>query len=146
MYRQSEKNLLSSNISYMSSQYGELRPTSRWDRFVSLGHPCTFQLVSRLGSVTARHSSSGCQPNFAALNRGRHLCSAGRPSGWALAHILVLLHMLVGIPFYWCYVVEYSNWSVVLWFFRKSTYFKCWLYSCEFCSSVWKLGSDRFEG
>ena len=26
-----------------------------------------------------------------ALNRGRHLCSAGRPSGWALAHILVEL-------------------------------------------------------
>ena len=35
-------------------------------------------------------SSSGRQPNFAALNRGRHLCLAGRPSGWALAHILVL--------------------------------------------------------
>ena len=35
-------------------------------------------------------SSSGRQPNFAALNRGRHLCSAGRPSRWALAHILVL--------------------------------------------------------
>jgi len=34
-------------------------------------------------------SSSG-RPNFAALNRWRHLCSAGRPSGWALAHILVL--------------------------------------------------------
>jgi len=31
------------------------------------------------------------QPNFAALNRGRHLCSAGRPSRWALAHILVLV-------------------------------------------------------
>jgi len=28
-----------------------------------LGHPCKFQLVSRLGSVTARHSSSGRQPN-----------------------------------------------------------------------------------
>jgi len=27
---------------------------------------------------------------FGALNRGRHLCSAGRPSGWALAHILVV--------------------------------------------------------
>jgi len=26
----------------------------------------------------------------AALNRGRHLYSAGRPSRWALAHILVL--------------------------------------------------------
>jgi len=74
---------------YMSSQYGELRSTSGWDRFVSLGHPCKFQLVSRLGSVTAWHSSSGRQPNFAALNRGHHLCSAGRPSRWALAHILV---------------------------------------------------------
>ena len=35
-------------------------------------------------------SSSGRQPNFAALNRGRHLCSAGRPSRWALVHILML--------------------------------------------------------
>jgi len=26
----------------------------------------------------------------AALNRGRHLCSAGRPPRWALAHILVV--------------------------------------------------------
>jgi len=43
----------------------------------------------RLGSVTARHSSGGHQPNFAALNRERHLYSAGRPSHWALAHILV---------------------------------------------------------
>ena len=42
-------------VLYMSSQYGELRPTSGWDRFVSLGHPTKFQLVSRLGSVTARH-------------------------------------------------------------------------------------------
>ena len=39
----------------MCSQYGELRPTSGWDRFISLGHPTKFQLVSRLGSVTARH-------------------------------------------------------------------------------------------
>ena len=31
----------------------------------------------------------GRQPNFAALNRGRHLYSAGWPSRWALAHILV---------------------------------------------------------
>ena len=29
-------------------------------------------------------SSSGRQPNFAALNTGRHLCLAGRPSRWAL--------------------------------------------------------------
>jgi len=34
-------------------------------------------------------SSSGHHLNFVALNKGRHLCSAGRPSRWALAHILV---------------------------------------------------------
>ena len=74
---------------HMSAQYGELRLTSGWDLLASLGHPCKFQRVSRFGSVTARHFGSGRQPNFAALNRGRHLCSAGRPSGWSLAHILV---------------------------------------------------------
>jgi len=58
----------------MSSQYGELRPTSGSYQF---------------GSVTAPHFTSGCQPYFAALNRGRHLCLAGWPSRWALAHILV---------------------------------------------------------
>jgi len=55
------------------------------------GHPCKFQRLARLGSVTARHSSSGRQPNFAALNRGRHLYSAGGPPRWALAHILVYI-------------------------------------------------------
>jgi len=57
----------------MSLQYRELRPTNSWDRLAGLGHPVLFQWVSRLGSVTARQSSSGCQPNFAVLNRGRHL-------------------------------------------------------------------------
>jgi len=74
---------------HMSPQYGELRLTSGWDRFGSLRHPSYFQRLPRLGSVTARQSSSKRQPNFAALNRGRHLCLAGRPSRWALAHILV---------------------------------------------------------
>ena len=32
-------------------------------------------------------SSSGRQPISAALNRGCHLCLAGPPSRWALAHI-----------------------------------------------------------
>ena len=57
----------------------------------SLGQPSKFQRVSRLGSVTARHCSSGRQQHFAALNRGRNLYSAGRPSRWALAHILVFV-------------------------------------------------------
>jgi len=75
----------------MTLQYGELRPTSSWDRFVSLGHPSKFQRVSRLGSVTARHSSSGRQPNFAVWNRRRHLYLPGWPSCWASAHILVVI-------------------------------------------------------
>jgi len=76
-------------LPHMSSQYGELRPTNGWARFPSLGHPCKFQRVLRISSVTARHTNSGRQPNFAALNRGRHLYSAGKPSRWAFAHILV---------------------------------------------------------
>ena len=76
-------------LPHMSPQYGELRPTSGWDQFVSLEQPYEFQWVSRYGSVTAQYSSSGRQPNFAALNRGCHRYSAGRPSRWALAHILV---------------------------------------------------------
>jgi len=91
----------------MSLQYGELWPTNGWDRLPGLGHLIIFQRVSRLGSVTARQSSSGRQPNFAALNRGRHLCSAGQPSRWALAHILVCISstavMLTNCP-------EWSSW------------------------------------
>jgi len=79
---------------WLSSQYGELRPTNGWDLFGSLEHPSKFQRVSRLGSVTVRHSTSGRQANFAALNRGRHLYSARRPSRWALAHILFLSFFL----------------------------------------------------
>jgi len=60
---------------------------------VSLEHPSKFQRPSRLGSITARHSSSGREPNCAALNRRRHLYLAGRPSRWPLPHILVLFYI-----------------------------------------------------
>ena len=52
-------------------------------------------------------SSSGRQPNFGALNRGHHLCSAGRPSGWALAHILVCTH-LQGLSRTWPFVKTFE--------------------------------------
>ena len=64
------------------------------DLLASLGYPCKFQQFSRLGSVTAGRSGSGRQPNFAALKRGCHLYSAGRPSRWALAHILVFVEIV----------------------------------------------------
>jgi len=50
---------------------------------------------SYIGTVSARHSSSGRQPNFAALNRGCHLYLAGRPPHWALAHILVIIYYMI---------------------------------------------------
>jgi len=61
---------------HMSSQYGELRPTSGWNRLVSLGHPNKFQRVSRLGFVTAATLLNGSQPNFA---RCLVVSWAGRP-------------------------------------------------------------------
>ena len=91
------KNLLNGNISPTSLKYGELQLTSSWDRFVSLGHLSYFQCVSCLGNVTARHSSSGRQRNFAALDRGHHQYLAGRPSCWALAHILFIKNVLIRI-------------------------------------------------
>ena len=73
----------------MSPQYGELRPTSGWDRFVSLGHPGNFNGFRVLTALLHGTLVVGVSQT-AALNRGRHLYSAGRPSRWALAHILVI--------------------------------------------------------
>jgi len=81
-----EKSVKQQFLPHMFSEYGELRPTSGRDRFASLGHPSYFPRVSCLGSVTARHCSRGASVK---LYRGRHLYSTGRPSRWALAHILV---------------------------------------------------------
>ena len=87
------KNWLNSNTSSTCPgnmvNFGLLMAEIRWRVWGTPANFNGFQWVSRLGSVTARQSSSGHQPNFAALNRGRHLYSAGRPSRWVLAHILV---------------------------------------------------------
>ena len=91
-----KKNFLSSNIwvylPHMSLQYSELRPTNGWDLLASLGAPLQMSTGFASWHVTARHFSSGRQPNFAALNIERHLYSAGQPSRWLLAHILVYVY------------------------------------------------------
>ena len=89
MYRQSEENLLNSNnLSTCPDNMVNFGPLTAE---IGSGVWGTVQISTGFASwqryCTA--SSSGRQPNFWALNRGRHLCSAGRPSGWALAHILV---------------------------------------------------------
>jgi len=84
------KNLVNSNARHMSSQYSELRPTSGWDLLASLGHPTAFQQVSRLGSVTARHSSSRRQSNCGVEQRA--------PPIFGMAAItLGILHWLIAL-------------------------------------------------
>ena len=77
----------------MSPQYGELRHTSGWDRFTSLGYPCKFQLVSSLGSITARHLVVGVSQT---LRRWTEGATYIRPSRWALAHISSLCMKYIG--------------------------------------------------
>jgi len=48
----------------MSSQYGELRPLAAEIFSLVWGTPNKFQLVSRLGSVTARHVVVGVSQNL----------------------------------------------------------------------------------
>jgi len=89
MYRQSENNLFVKHqyLIYMYPQYGELRPTIAAE-IVSLvwstpGNFNGFRVLAALLHSTVVVGVS----QTAALNRGRHLYLAGRPSLWALAHI-----------------------------------------------------------
>jgi len=67
---------------------------------LSICHTCALWLIQR---TYRRYFIAHERANFAALNRGRHVCSAGRPSRWALAYILVVSVLLCdfsknGIP------------------------------------------------
>jgi len=76
---------------------------------------CFLQVLrAPIGSITAQQSSSGREPNFAALSTGCHLYSAVQPSHWALTHILVMAalwnragHYIFALwfvlsSFFWC--------------------------------------------
>ena len=84
------KNLLNSNISSTCpdnmANFGPLAAEIGSGVWGTSANFNGFRVLAAL-----RHSSSGRRPNFAVLNRGRHLYSAGRPSRWALAHTLVLI-------------------------------------------------------
>jgi len=94
MYRQLEKNLLNSNVSstcpHNMVNFGLVAAEICWRVW---GNPANFNGFHVLAAlVHGTYSSSGCQPNFAALKKGRHLHLAGQPSRWALAHISSLLY------------------------------------------------------
>ena len=86
-----KNNLLSSNISstclHNVAKFGSLAA-----EIVSLvwGTPGNFNGFRVLAALLHGTLEVGVSQT-AALNRGHHLCSAGRPSRWALAHILVMV-------------------------------------------------------
>ena len=87
MYRQSEKKLVKQQyLLHMSPQYGELGPLAA--EIVSLvwGTPANFNGFRILAALLHDTLVVGVNQT-AALNRGRHLYSSGRPSRWAFAHI-----------------------------------------------------------
>jgi len=82
MYRQSEKKLLSSNISSTCTHnMVNFGPVAA--EIVSLvwGTPCNFNGFRVLAALLHGTRVVGVSQT-AALNRGRHLYSAGRPSRW----------------------------------------------------------------
>ena len=82
------KNFSSSNMSsrclHNMVNFDPLAAAIRWRVW---GTPANFNGFRVLAALL--HGNQVVGVNSAALNRGRHLCSAGRPSRWALAHILV---------------------------------------------------------
>ena len=55
------------------------------------GTPANFNGFRDLAALLHGSQVLSVSQTFAALNRGRHLCSAGRPSRCALAHISSLI-------------------------------------------------------
>ena len=90
MYRQSEKNLLNTNTSstcpHNTVNFGPLTAEICWRVW---GTPANFNGF-RVMAALLHGSQVVSVSQTAALNRGRHLWSAGRPSRWALAHILAV--------------------------------------------------------
>jgi len=87
MYRQSEKNLLNSYTSSTCTdnvvKFGLLTAEICWRVWGTTANFNRFRVLAELlhGTLVVGISQT------AALNRERHLYSAGRPSRWALAHI-----------------------------------------------------------
>ena len=75
---------------YMSPQYGELGPLAADIVSLVWGTPGNFNGFRALAALLHGTLVVGVSQT-AALNRRRHLYSTGRPSRWALAHILVIV-------------------------------------------------------
>jgi len=86
----------------------------------SLEHPANLNGFCVLAALLHGTLVVGVRPKFVVLNRGCHLYSAGQPSRWAFAHILVnaiinLRSLFTGsdVPIWssWCSLfTQYTKW------------------------------------
>ena len=98
------KNLLSSNIpSTCTHNMVNFGPLAAEIASLVWGTPANFNKLRVLASLLHGTLVVGVSQT-AALNRGRHLYSAGRPSRWALAHISSLEMYYTWICSYICVV------------------------------------------
>ena len=102
---------------------------------------CPSLALSYIGSITAWHFSSGHHPNFAALSRGHHLYSAGWPSHWASAHMLVVIQFCV-ITRTWletaCVYSSYTNtWMNITVYIDIWTFDLCIIYLWTIWHLIW---------
>jgi len=112
-HRQSEKKLLSINISptcpHNMVNFGPLAA----EIFSLLwGTPGNFNGFRALAALRHGTIVVGVSQT-AALNRGRHLYSAGRPSRWALAHISSYLWIMKFV-----YASSFFFTVIIVWLFR----------------------------
>jgi len=90
------------------------------------------------------HSSSARHPNFTALNTGRHLYSAGRPSGWALAHISSMF--LVSSLFFFCLVpCGRLSWLLVSFWAHVNIVHRIVSYNCDIWLLCVEFADCRFK-
>jgi len=86
-------------------QYGELCPTNGWDQFGNLGTPANFNGFCFLPALLQGILVVGVSQT-AALNRGR-------PSHWALAHILIMVCCSVCVNTIQCLVNGWQTYNAV---------------------------------
>jgi len=106
-------------VLHMSSQYGELRPTSGWDRNGSLRHPSKFQRLSSLGSDIARHWASAklcgveqkAPPRF---GRVAITLGIGPHSNCFTWSSLYAFHIELAIAYYMCDLTTLALWYSIL--------------------------------
>jgi len=70
------------------------------------GTPANFNGFRVLAALLHGIQVVSVSQNLRPLNRGRHLCSAGRPSRWALAYILVMINQLTVKPATWLKTIK----------------------------------------